>query len=93
VIEDGFNQLNAILESIKKATQQQNTKPTGRASLASKEQQKKPSQSQLQSPPTEMQKIVEGFWRGDVCLHGGAGWWRHEVCYRKTVKHYSHIRS
>jgi hypothetical protein len=80
VIEDGFNQLNAILQSIKKAAQDANTKSAGRMSLASKEQLREP-----QAPLTEMQKIVQGFWRGDVCLHGGTGWWKYEVCYGKAV--------
>jgi hypothetical protein len=94
VIEDGFNQLNAIIESFKKAAQenaatagQQNTKPTSRFSLASKEQQKMEKKAVGGPKMSEMEQIVNGFWRGKVCLNGGTGWWKYEVCYGKAVSH------
>lgn len=67
----------------------QTAKPiAGKTSLASKEQQQSPQKQQTQphqSPPTELGKIVQQFLRGDVCLHGGTGWWKYEVCHGKTV--------
>ncbi|CAK5104338.1 unnamed protein product [Meloidogyne enterolobii] len=89
-IEDGFGQLTAVLESIKKVAQQK--RADMKKSLASKEHS--PEKQELtkdqdpESPPNELEHIVKGFFRGTVCLHGGFGWWKYEVCYGKTVMQY-----
>uniref|UniRef100_A0A1I8BP82 Endoplasmic reticulum lectin 1 n=1 Tax=Meloidogyne hapla TaxID=6305 RepID=A0A1I8BP82_MELHA len=59
-------------------------------SLASKEhsQEKQEFFKEPESPPNELEQIVKGFFRGTVCLHGGSGWWKYEVCYGKTVMQY-----
>lgn len=87
-MEDGFNQLNAILDAIKKDTRDRLTERGGGGSVSkgtSESLASKESSTKLKQPPTEMQKMIESFWRGDVCLHGGTGWWKYEVCYGKTV--------
>nr|CAD2190038.1 unnamed protein product [Meloidogyne enterolobii] len=87
-IEDGFGQLTAVLESIKKVAQQK--RADMKKSLASKEhsQEKQELTKDPESPPNELEQIVKGFFRGTVCLHGGFGWWKYEVCYGKTVMQY-----
>ncbi|KAL7080726.1 hypothetical protein ACQ4LE_000966 [Meloidogyne hapla] len=87
-LEDGFGQLTAVLESIKKVAQQKRSDM--KKSLASKEhsQEKQEFFKEPESPPNELEQIVKGFFRGTVCLHGGSGWWKYEVCYGKTVMQY-----
>ncbi|CAG2116286.1 unnamed protein product, partial [Medioppia subpectinata] len=33
-------------------------------------------------------KILQNFLSGDLCLHGGTGWWRYEFCYGNKVEQY-----
>lgn len=34
------------------------------------------------------QQIITEFLRGDYCIQGGSGWWKHEFCYGKSVTQY-----
>lgn len=33
-------------------------------------------------------QLLRDLLSGDYCLHGGAGWWKHEFCYNKYAKQY-----
>ncbi|XP_078594232.1 endoplasmic reticulum lectin 1-like isoform X1 [Branchiostoma floridae x Branchiostoma japonicum] len=33
-------------------------------------------------------QVLEEFLRGEYCLKGGTGWWKHEFCYGKHVQQY-----
>jgi len=37
-------------------------------------------------------KILKSFLSGDLCLHGGTGWWRYEFCYGDKVEQYHEVK-
>ncbi|KAL3089988.1 hypothetical protein niasHS_006440 [Heterodera schachtii] len=99
-LETSLNQWDAIFEAMKKAgaaAQQRGAQPP-----AGDERAMEPrggggaqgSSTPPHSPPTNSgagpmsQALVDRFWRGDVCLQGGTGWWKHEVCLGRTVSQY-----
>ncbi|XP_064602693.1 endoplasmic reticulum lectin 1-like [Liolophura sinensis] len=38
--------------------------------------------------PSTDKQLLQEFLAGDYCLHGGAGWWKHEFCYGRFVSQY-----
>lgn len=74
-IDSGFEQINAILEALKiKASAK--SQPAGQIPVK--------KQKQITTPDADIDSL-EGFWSGKICLHGGDGWWRYELCYGRVV--------
>uniref|UniRef100_A0A183BV31 Endoplasmic reticulum lectin 1 n=1 Tax=Globodera pallida TaxID=36090 RepID=A0A183BV31_GLOPA len=90
-LEAGFNQLNAILEAIKKSNAP-NQQRDGAGTDDGSTPEGGDGAASAHSPPkhgsANEPSLVERFWRGDVCLQGGTGWWKHEVCFGRTVSQY-----
>jgi len=75
--ESGFEQLNAIIEAIKSST-----------NVGSKKQKTSHSGQKDEQKSTDMASLIESFWSGKICLHGGVGWWQYELCYGRMVTQY-----
>ncbi|KAI1722291.1 glucosidase II beta subunit-like protein domain-containing protein [Ditylenchus destructor] len=78
--DDEFDQLNMILEALKTSTKTLTERDNQGSGDDSSSQTSKPT-----APTTSDKMLMEQFWKGKACLSGGSGWWKHEICYGRSV--------
>lgn len=45
------------------------------------------SETHFKGQPSARQVIAD-FFKGDYCIQGGSGWWRHEFCFGKFIRQF-----
>lgn len=51
------------------------------------------SQQVLKELRHAQRRELQSFLDGKACLTGGAGWWRHEVCYGGRITQYHEVKA